>query len=100
MAFLAVLSEMSWCLHPWGLVFSAPIGEALKGARESPRAHCEGFAFFPSACMRGPLGRVRTDPSRAPTTRPLPPTGHDAVIKWVEPGCLIVYDNFTHCALL
>jgi hypothetical protein len=78
MAFLAVLSEMSWCLHPWGLVFSATIGEALKGARESPieflAAHCEGFAFFPSACMRGPLGRVRTDPSRAPTTRRALPT--------------------------
>ena len=36
MAFLVVLSEMSWSLHPWGLVFSATIGEALKGARECP----------------------------------------------------------------
>jgi hypothetical protein len=34
MAFLAVFSEMSWGLHPWGLVFSATIGEALKGACE------------------------------------------------------------------
>ena len=38
-------------LHLWGLVFSATIGGALKGARECPtdfaRARCEGFAFFP-----------------------------------------------------
>ena len=36
MAFLAVFSGMSWGLHLWGLVSSATIGEALKGARESP----------------------------------------------------------------
>ena len=45
MAFLAVLSEMSWGLHPWGLVFSATIGEALKGACEYRQARARARAL-------------------------------------------------------
>ena len=69
LAFLAVLSEMSWSLHPWGLVFSATIGGALKDARECPtdfaRARCEGFAFFPPFACEAVRARVNRPIARA-----------------------------------